>query len=191
MSNSLRPHELYSPRNSQGQNTRVGNLSPVELPNPGIELGSPESQADSLPAELYSVPICTTACPSRAPPGVLFFGVVAEGGWWRGAEEGPEPLVSSPTSVRASSRFQTIRQAEQGLEPGLLGRRNQLRTRVTSTMCDPCSCTGPLLCSSHLEILHDCRQGSRFSFCLGFCQSRDSDGKESACDAGDAGLIPG
>ena len=31
-------------------------LSPVDLPNPGIELGSPALQADSLPAELLGKP---------------------------------------------------------------------------------------------------------------------------------------
>ena len=89
VSDSLRPHELYSPRNSPGQNTRVGScsflqgifptqvshiadgfftngttreaqeywsrqpiMSPADLPDPGIELGSPALQVDSLPAEL-------------------------------------------------------------------------------------------------------------------------------------------
>ena len=87
---SLRPHRLYSPWNSLGQNTgagslsllqgifpthgsnpglphcrqilyqlshkgslrtmeRVANPSLVDLPNPGIKLGSPALQADSLP----------------------------------------------------------------------------------------------------------------------------------------------
>ena len=42
MSNSLGPHELYSPRNSPGQNTRVGSLSlllgifPTQESNPGL-----------------------------------------------------------------------------------------------------------------------------------------------------------
>ena len=49
MSNSLRPHGLYSPRNSPGQNTGVGSLS---LPqgiflNPTIKPRSPALQADS------------------------------------------------------------------------------------------------------------------------------------------------
>ena len=39
MSDSLRPHGLYSPWNSPGQNTGVGSLS------------LPPLQADSLPAE--------------------------------------------------------------------------------------------------------------------------------------------
>ena len=54
LSDSLRPHELYSPWNSPGQNTRVVSLSLLQgnLPDPGIELGSPALQVDSLPAEL-------------------------------------------------------------------------------------------------------------------------------------------
>ena len=42
MSNSLRPHEQYSPWNSLGQNTRVGSLSlfqgifPTQGSNPGL-----------------------------------------------------------------------------------------------------------------------------------------------------------
>ena len=93
VSDSLRPHGLYSPWNSPGQNTGVGSLSllhgifptqgsnpsllhcrqilyqlshkgnprilewvaypsPGDLPNPGIELGSPALQADSLPTEI-------------------------------------------------------------------------------------------------------------------------------------------
>ena len=37
----------------------VASLSPGDLPNPGIELGSPELQADSLPAELTEVSYCS------------------------------------------------------------------------------------------------------------------------------------
>ena len=53
VSNSLRPHGLYSPWNSSGQNTGVGSISLLQgnLPNPGIESRSPTLQADSLPAE--------------------------------------------------------------------------------------------------------------------------------------------
>ena len=53
MSDSLRPHGLYSPWNSPGQNTGVGSLSPPpgDLPNLGTEPRSPSLQADSLPAE--------------------------------------------------------------------------------------------------------------------------------------------
>ena len=93
VSNSLRPHELYSPWNSPGQNTGVDSCSLLQgifptqglnsglphcrqilyqlshqgsprilewvvnpfsrdLPDPGIEPGSPALQADSLPTEL-------------------------------------------------------------------------------------------------------------------------------------------
>ena len=43
---------------SPGQNTGVGKPipSPWELPDPGIESGSPALQADYLPAELPSKP---------------------------------------------------------------------------------------------------------------------------------------
>ena len=105
VSNSLwphgRPHGLYSPWNSSGQNTGVGSFSilqrifptqgsnpglppcrwilyqlshkgspgilewvaypfsSVYLPDPGIELGSPALQADSLPTELSGKPSFT------------------------------------------------------------------------------------------------------------------------------------
>ena len=36
----------------------VAILSPGDLPDPGIELGSPALQADSLPTELWGKPIC-------------------------------------------------------------------------------------------------------------------------------------
>ena len=53
MSDSLRPHRLYGPWNSPGQNTGVGGLSLLQgnLPNPGIEPRSSTLRADSLPAE--------------------------------------------------------------------------------------------------------------------------------------------
>ena len=56
VSDALWPYELYSPRNSLGQNTGVGSLSllPIsgwDLPNPGIEPSSLALKADSLPAE--------------------------------------------------------------------------------------------------------------------------------------------
>ena len=51
LSNSLQPHGLYSPWNSPGQNTGVGTFpSPGDLPNQGIEPGSPTLQVDSFPA---------------------------------------------------------------------------------------------------------------------------------------------
>ena len=52
MSNFLRPHGLYSPWNSSGQNTGVGSLSVLQgIFNPGIEPRSPILQVDSLSAE--------------------------------------------------------------------------------------------------------------------------------------------
>ena len=53
MSDCWRPHGLYSPWNSPGQNTGVGSLSLLQgiFPNPGIEPRSPALQVDSLPAE--------------------------------------------------------------------------------------------------------------------------------------------
>ena len=60
MSDSLRPHGLYSPWNSPGKNTGVGSLSflhsPGDLPTPGIEPRSLALQVDSLPAELQGKP---------------------------------------------------------------------------------------------------------------------------------------
>ena len=58
VSNSLRPHGLYSPWNSPGQNTRVGSFSLLQgnLPNPGIKPRSPTSQVGSLPAEPQEKP---------------------------------------------------------------------------------------------------------------------------------------
>ena len=58
MSDSLRPHGSYSPWNSSGQNTGVGNLSLLQgnLPNPGIKPRSPALWVDSLPAEPQGKP---------------------------------------------------------------------------------------------------------------------------------------
>ena len=49
----LRPHGLYSPWNSPGQNTGVGSLSLLQriYPTPEIKPRSPALQVDSLPAE--------------------------------------------------------------------------------------------------------------------------------------------
>ena len=54
LSDSLRPHGLYSPWNSPGQNTGVGSCSLLQgiFPTAGIKPRSPALQADSLPAEL-------------------------------------------------------------------------------------------------------------------------------------------
>ena len=58
ISDSLRPHGLYSPWNSLGQNTGVGQPipSPADLANPGVKPGSPALQVDSLPTELSGKP---------------------------------------------------------------------------------------------------------------------------------------
>ena len=50
VSDSLRPHRLYSPWNSPGWNTGVGSLSLLQgdLPNLGIEPKSPALRADSF-----------------------------------------------------------------------------------------------------------------------------------------------
>ena len=103
MSDSLRPHGLYSPWDSPGHITGVGSFSliqrifptkgsnsgllhcrwiiyqlnhreakeywigypissPVDLPDPGIEPGSPVLQADSLPTELRGKLIFRNLC---------------------------------------------------------------------------------------------------------------------------------
>ena len=60
MSDSLRPHGLYSPWNSQGQNTAVGSLSllqgifPTQESNPAL---SHFLQVDSLPAGPQGKPV--------------------------------------------------------------------------------------------------------------------------------------
>ena len=52
---------MICPWNSPCKNTGVGCLpfpSPGDLPEPGIEPGSPAIQADSLPSELQEIPKC-------------------------------------------------------------------------------------------------------------------------------------
>ena len=58
VSDSLRPHRLYSPWNSPGQSTGVGSrfLSPGDLPNPGIKPMCPALQTESLPSEPQEKP---------------------------------------------------------------------------------------------------------------------------------------
>ena len=53
VSNSLRPHGLYSPWSSPGQNTGVGSCSLLQgiFLTQGLNPGLPTLQADSLPAE--------------------------------------------------------------------------------------------------------------------------------------------
>ena len=71
VSNSLRPHGLYSLWNSPGQNTGVGGCSLLSgnLPNPGIETRSPALRADSLPTELSGKPYS----PDLSPTDYHFF----------------------------------------------------------------------------------------------------------------------
>ena len=59
LSNSLRPHGLYSSWNSPGLNTRVGSLFLLQgiFPHQGIESRSPTQQVDSLPAEPQGKPV--------------------------------------------------------------------------------------------------------------------------------------
>ena len=81
MSDSLRPHGLYSPWNSPGQNTGVRPFpSPGDLPNPGIKPRSPTMQAGSLPTEpqgkskntgVHSVSLLQGFCPAGlTDPGI-------------------------------------------------------------------------------------------------------------------------
>ena len=58
VSDSLRPHRLYSPWNSPGQDTGVGSLSLLQgiFPIQGLKPWSPTLQADSLPAEPLGKP---------------------------------------------------------------------------------------------------------------------------------------
>ena len=53
---TLRPHGLYSPWSSSGQNTGVDSR---DLPNPGMEPRCPTLQGNSLPAEPWGKPIPT------------------------------------------------------------------------------------------------------------------------------------
>ena len=63
VSDSLRPHGLWPARlpcpwSSSGKNTGVGSHSLLQwnLPDPGVEPGSPALQVDSLPAEPQGKP---------------------------------------------------------------------------------------------------------------------------------------
>ena len=73
VSDSLRPQRLYSPWNSPGQNTGVGNfLSPGDLPNPGIEPGLPSCRQILLSSEPEGKPKQRTekSCPTLCDPGL-------------------------------------------------------------------------------------------------------------------------
>ena len=65
MSDSLQPHGLYSPWDSPGQNTGVGDPFPSsgDLPNPGIEPRSPALQPDALPSAPPGKPVHTQLVP--------------------------------------------------------------------------------------------------------------------------------
>ena len=70
-SDPLQPHGLYSPQNSPGQNTGMGNLSLLQRifpTNPGIEPRSPALQADSLSAPKF-IQFSSVAqwCPTLPP----------------------------------------------------------------------------------------------------------------------------
>ena len=66
VSDSLRPHGLYSPWKSPGQNAGwVDFPSPGDLPNPGTEPRSPTRQADSLSAEPPGRPITGKSQPLK------------------------------------------------------------------------------------------------------------------------------
>ena len=58
MSDSLRPHGLYSPWSSPGQTTEVGSLSLLQriFPTQGLEPRSSTLQVDSLPVEPQGKP---------------------------------------------------------------------------------------------------------------------------------------
>ena len=64
MSDSLRPHELYSSRNSPGQNTAVGSLSLLQgiFPKPGIKPRSFTLQVNSLPVKPPGKKLSLHAC---------------------------------------------------------------------------------------------------------------------------------
>ena len=68
VSNSLQSHGLYSPWNSPGQNTGVGEPfpSPGDLPNPGTKLRFLALQVDSLPVEPQGKPKNTGVGPLLA-----------------------------------------------------------------------------------------------------------------------------
>ena len=66
---------LLSKPPGKPKNTGVGSLSlsPGDLPDPGIEPGSPELQLDSLPAELTGKPKMTCVCVCESLSSVRLF----------------------------------------------------------------------------------------------------------------------
>ena len=79
MSDSLRPHGVYSPWNSPGQNTGLGSLSLLQgnLSNTGIEPRPPSLQVDSLPVEPQGKPSFPKFLLNLSPP-PCFLSL----GWW-------------------------------------------------------------------------------------------------------------
>ena len=73
VSDSLRPHGLYSPWNSLGQNTGVGSLAFLQgiFPTQGLNSGLPCLQVDSLPAEPQGKPTNTGVGSLSLPHWVL------------------------------------------------------------------------------------------------------------------------
>ena len=102
---TLRPHGLYSPRNSPGQNTEVGKpvSSPGDLSNPGIEPRSPSLQADSLPAELQGKPKNTGVGNPSISQGIYHFpGYLPD----PGIEQGSSALQTDSLSIELSGKPQ-------------------------------------------------------------------------------------
>ena len=118
MSDSLQPHGLYSPWNSPGQSTGVGNLSLLQgifptqglnpgLPHyrqilyqpshkgPGIEPGSPALQVDSLPTELSGKPLVPRPGIKPTPPALKGRSIST------GRQGGPGPCVLSGSATGA------------------------------------------------------------------------------------------
>ena len=63
---ALQADSLVVEPSGKPKNTGMGKLisSPVDLPDPGMELGSPALQADSLPTEIWGKPLWVRKCPS-------------------------------------------------------------------------------------------------------------------------------
>ena len=102
MSNSLRPRGLYPtgllhPWDSPGKNTGVGGLqfpSPGDLPDPGIEPGSPALEADALTSEPPGNFNNSEFSPSPQHFFLTYLIVKSWLGWLRGVLPGCPPRVS-------------------------------------------------------------------------------------------------
>ena len=72
VSHSSRPHGLYGPWDSPGQNIGMGSFSLLQgiFPTQGLKPRSPALQSDSLPAEPQGKP--TVAVPIYISPNLLF-----------------------------------------------------------------------------------------------------------------------